>query len=495
MPIDPSIPLQTQAVNPMGMLSSVLDIQGRQQQLRNAQQANQQGQQDLQQSQIALQEKQASVPILQNIKRYTNDQGAIDFDRLTPDIMSAAPTTGPAILSGVAKAQQEATTAKTAVFDLDQKSRNMAGGAFASLVDQPYDVVQNVVSGMKATFPAAAPTFDFLNKYIIGPNQGDQKTLNDHLLKASRIFLGTEKAQDANSPGVSFVPTQGGIQPYNTKAGVPGIPLGPMGAAMAPPNQTVTTTGGGTALANPATGQVSPLTPSSPTAPTVDFPAGENLNTQAELQLQRTSAQQTANQAPTMHNINRSIISLVDSGDVSSGKWGETMQKLRSATGFLSDKFGDPNATDTNLAGKMLERSALTAAQSMGPHTNAGLEAQVRANGSLEYTPQALRKIATLNDALTTGSTLYQAGLENVINGNGGGIFAKRQFDQQWTKAMNPSGGVDGVQALRLKNAVDAGDKTEIGNILKEVGGPNSKGAQMLFLKLQSIHQLAGDQQ
>lgn len=493
MSLDPSIPLQVQPANPMAALSSVLDIQGRQQQLRNAQLANQQGQQDLQQSQIALQERQASMPILQNIKNYTDDKGNVDLNRLSPDIMAAAPTTGSTILQNVAKAQQEATTAKSSVFDLDQKTRNLAGGIFASLVDQPYDVVQSVVNGMNATFPAAKPAIDFLNKYFIGPNGGDQESLNGHLIKASRIFMGTEKAQDANSPGVSFVPTQGGIQPYNTKAGVPGIPIGPMGAAMAPPNQTVTTTGGGTALANPATGQVSPLTPSSPAAPAVDFPAGENGATQAELQLQRTGAQQVANQAPTLHNLNRSIINLVDQGTLT-GKLSQLSAQVSSAFGGKFE-FGSDTASDYNTLGKLLERSALSAAQGQGPHTNAGLEAQIRANGSTDYTPTTLRRIAALNDAAATGSTLYHQGLESAVGSGSNGVFAKRQFDRSWAGAMNPTNGVDGYQALRLKNAVDAGDQTEIGNVLKEVGGPNSKGAQALFLKLQSITHLAGQQQ
>ncbi len=493
MAIDPSIPLQTQSVNPMGMLSSVLNVQNQQQQLRNAQLVNQQGQTDLQNSQIALQEKQASIPILKNIQQYMDPQGNIDFNQLAPDIMSAAPTTGAAILNNVMGVQKAATDAKASVFDLDTKSRNLAGGAIASLKDQPYDVVQSTINGLKKAYPVAAPAFDFLDQHIIGPNSGDPDVLNQHLAAASRIFMSTGAQQDANSPSVSFVPTQGGVQPYNTKAGIPGLPIGPMGEPMAPPNQTVTTTGGGTALANPATGQVSPLTPSSPTSPAVDFPAGENGATQAELQLQRTSAQQVANQAPTMHNLNRSIISLIDQGTLT-GYFPKLGNQVSAALGGKIE-FGSDTASDYNTLGKLLERSALSAAQGQGPHTNAGLEAQIRANGSTDYTPTTLRRIAALNDAAATGSTLYQQGLENAIGNGSNGVFAKRQFDRDWAGAMNPSNGIDGYQALRLKNAVDAGDKTEIGNVLKEVGGPNSKGAQALFLKLQSITHLAGQQQ
>lgn len=290
----------------------------------------------------------------------------------------------------------------------------------------------------------------------------------------------------AESPTISMVPTQAGTQPFNQNPLAAGG-IGPQGAPMIPPNQTVPTTGGGAAIGNTTTGQVGPFA-SRPGAPQVDFPAGENGATQADLQLQRTAAQQAAASAPTMHNLNRGVIAEVDNG-TTTGNLGAIIQKVKSATGFVGD-----TGTDYNTLGKLLERSALTSAQNMGPHTNAGLEASVRANGSTDYSPGAIRTIAALNDAATTGSTMYQSGLENAISGAGGSIFAKRQFDQQWAGAMNPSSGVDGVQALRFKNAVDAGDSTEKANILKEVGGAGSKGATTLLTKLRALQQLSGQQ-
>lgn len=191
------------------------------------------------------------------------------------------------------------------------------------------------------------------------------------------------------------------------------------------------------------------------------------------------AARAAANQAPMMHDLNRSIVTEVDKG-LNTGSLGKLTQKVASATGY---NLGSESATDYNVLGKMLERSAISAAQSMGPQTNAGLEAQIRANGSLDYTPQAIRKIAMMNDAITTGAEKYRTGLEAAIQAAGGSQLAKRQFDQAWAKNFD-------VRIARLENASQAGDKKEIDAILKEVGGKGSKGAAELTDKIQKLNLL-----
>lgn len=286
----------------------------------------------------------------------------------------------------------------------------------------------------------------------------------------------------ATSTGTQFV-SSGNPALTGAPAGVPGA-----APALTPPNVITQDTSGGSTAVNPATGVVKPFA-APPTAQPVTFPRGETRDTQAQLQGERTQAQQISNSAGTLHDINRSIVQEVDKG-ITTGTLGQLKQKLASATGF---NLGGETGTDYNVLGKMLERSALVAAQGMGPHTNAGLEAQVRANGSTDYTPAAIRKIAVLNDALVTGSTLYQAGLENAIQSSGNGVFAKRQFDRDWATAMNPSEGVNGVQALRFKNAVDNNDVRGRAEVLAEVGGLGSKGAAALIGKLSQLRKLSGE--
>lgn len=287
------------------------------------------------------------------------------------------------------------------------------------------------------------------------------------------------------TPSPTGVATSAGTQFVNTNPNAPPPVASPMGAPLPPPNQVVTDTTGAPTIVNPAGATAAPIR--STGGPQMAFPPGETSQTQQSLQTERDAAKGAALTAPQMHDINRSIVAEVDKG-LTTGKLGEISQKLSSITGF---NLGTEGSTDYNVLGKMLERSALTAAQGMGPHTNAGLEAQVRANGSTEYTPQAIRKIANLNDALTTGASMYQAGVENSIQQTGS-VFGKRQFDQQWSQAMNPSGGVNGVQALRFKNAIDNGDTKERDAVLAELGGARSPKAAALLAKLQALQKLSG---
>jgi len=224
--------------------------------------------------------------------------------------------------------------------------------------------------------------------------------------------------------------------------------------------------------AMPGSGQSSP-------PPMISYPAGESAATKAELEQESLGAKNAALTAPVLHDINRTILS--EAGNFSTGSLGALTQKIASATGY---NLSGESATGYNLLGKMLERSAATAAQSMGPHTNAGLESAVRQNGSLEYTPDAIKTIARLNDSLTTGAEKYAQGLQTAISNSGNGVFAKRQFDQQWGQNAD-------VNALKFLTATKTGDQEGAQQVLKSIGGPGSVGAKTLAQHLKNLQSLS----
>lgn len=477
MPLDPSISLQTVNPNPTNYISSFIDLGQKKLNLDKSRQTFDadvaQRQADSQTAQAGAQVATANVqPLIAQqaaqtsmaqsgataaTNRITADQAAIAFKQaggLMGDPAVIAGKDPDAVAKAVLGAKQRAIDSGLDPF----KAEVMFGKLVTQAHDNPGGFraqLNNLVSGQMdagsqqgAAFPAPTPV--------------------------------------ATSTGTKFAATG--------NPALTGTPAGTLGAAPAipPPNSIVTDTTGAPVIANPATGVARPFAPAAPpgvSAPQMSLPPGETTQTQQGLQAERDAAKGVALNAPQMHDINRSIVAEVDKG-VTTGTLGGLIQKVRSATGYVPGA-GEESGTDYNVLGKMLERSALTAAQGMGPHTNAGLEAQVRANGSTDYTPQAIRKIANLNDALTTGATLYQAGVEAAIQ-QSGSVFGKRQFDQQWSNVMNPSGGVNGVQALRLKNAIDNGDTKERDAVLSEIGGKGSPKAAALLSKLQALQKLAG---
>lgn len=481
---------------PPSFTATLQGLQGIQSNALGIQQAQQNLQRGAAQTQITQQDAAQRAAIAKvDWGKYTDDTGTLSTDKMLsdPQLRASAGDSMLDVVKAGAGIRQAQLQNKQSLAGLNDTLRGQFSSMVGGLRTDP-DVVadnpqgrQKVVDAMTNWAQQGGPDAARVAQiYAPVAEHAPPGKLVGGLQNIQLQAMSVPNQVAAQSPNLAMVPTQGGTQPFNTNPLAAGG-VGAQGAPMIPPNQTVPTTGGGAAIGNTTTGQVGPFAGGQP-QPQVDFPAGENGATQTELQMQRTSAQQQASSAPTMHNLNRSVISEVDNG-ITTGKLGDIIQKVKSATGFVGD-----TGTDYNTLGKLLERSAITAAQGMGPHTNAGLEAQVRANGSTDYSPGAIRKIAALNDAATTGSTMYQSGLENAINGQGGSVFAKRQFDQQWAGAMNPSGGVDGVQALRFKNAIDAGDATEKAAIIKEVGGAGSKGAQALLGKLRSLQQLSGQQ-
>jgi len=210
----------------------------------------------------------------------------------------------------------------------------------------------------------------------------------------------------------------------------------------------------------------------------VNLPPNETPQTRDALQSERQQALNQVQSAPQLRQLNREIYGIAE-GDVQTGKLGGLINRVASATGY---NLGAGDATDYNTLGKMLARANQQLSQSMGPHTNAGLEQTNAANGTVEYDKNTIKKIASLNDALLTGVQMYQQGLEKAIKQNG--IFGKREFDQAWGSAMDPD-------VLQFKNAVDNKNQGQIDMAIKRAGGKGSSGAKTLFDKLTTIDSLA----
>jgi hypothetical protein len=482
MPIDATIPLGAKVPDQMQNLSGLLNAANTAQTVQN--------------NNISLNERKAVQGVLADPSNYTDDQGNIDFNRALPAVMRVAPTTGMKYVQDLMTAQKQQTDAKQALNNLNTDVRTQAGKVLYGMPpDTPLDVFNGTIDALSKQYKGGDTYWQTLKQgYAHAVQQGKGP---DFLANAAKTTLPQDAQQALNTP--SGVTIDNGQQSalVNLKPGVQGVPQGEIVQGtqvrkVLPPGQqdsTITDAMGNLYVQHrDAFGGITGTTPlqsSTPAVPgTFRLPPNETKATMDDLQGQRTDALTAARNAGTMHDINRTIVQEASKG-FSTGSLGALRQKITSATGYQFDP--NDTATDYNVLGKYLERSALAAAQSMGPHTNAGLEAAVRANGSLDYTPQALKKIAYLNDALVTGSQLYSQGLEKAIESSPNGVFAKRQFDQEWGKAATP-------QALRLKNAVDTGNQEEIQNIVKEVGGKGTKGAQQLHAQLQKLLQLAGQQ-
>lgn len=218
MALDTSIPLQTNPGNPLSTLSTLSGLKAQQQQIQAGQMANQQ-------SAIALQERQGVQGVLSNIKKYQDSAGNVDFGKLTPDIMSVAPTTGSQVLQGVAQAQSAATVAHGQINELDAASRKTVGDALYSLKGQKPEVVQSTLQGLKESYPGLGGAVDYLGKYILAPHAADPTQLDSALDQAGKFVQTAPTTQAMSTPEGATINDGVSTRVVSTKPGTT-VPAG-----------------------------------------------------------------------------------------------------------------------------------------------------------------------------------------------------------------------------------------------------------------------------
>jgi hypothetical protein len=489
MALDPTISLNAQAPSfdtALKPVASLLGIAGAQQQLQTGR---------LQQGQLQsqLEERQNLANIDWN--KFRDKDGNLDPVAAGNAALQASPAFyGPQLAKQFNDVAKDQITIKQGLQNLNKSQREDIGSGLGALSMDPQlspSKVLDWAAQYSQQNPAAAPLLMTALKHAPSDPAGLKQwliTSRNSVIAPATQTTNTMTVNDGNSTHfVQTSPYQPGVA---QEVGKPITnQVGPMQReevqADALGNRYIVQRGANGAILNtrPVPGSYNPLGGTPGTGPVNMPPGGAGAVDDAQKEV--TAARAAANQAPVLHDLNRSIIDLVDKGVTTgsaSAVWSKAAQVANGVFG-TNVEFGDNTATNYNTLGKLLERSALTAAQGMGPHTNAGLEAQVRANGSLDYTPQAIRKIAVLNDALTSGAEHYRSGLEQALQTSGQNPAVKRVFDQKWAQNFDP-------RIMRLENAAASGDKKEIDAVMKDLGGSGSKAAQELRAKAANLQTL-----
>jgi hypothetical protein len=509
MPLDANIALQAKSPDFNQSFGQAIQTATGLQALQNSRLQNQLGQQQLQQSQNDTQlsnqlqsERNAFSSAMQDPSApFKNPDGTIDYGRLQNWTATNTPLIGSKYadqIMGTAKNVNDYRQTLSNMSESDMNRVNALAHSFLGPNGQPVTDPNSMVSqlsSLKKTLNGEGAAYvDQVIKGIASHSNSPQ-SLQTALAQMARDTTpaANQATQLQGATGmlnngamqvpISMSPEYG--QAPGTLTGTPGIPnqLGPDSRQQVGQNPL---TGGPTVTTKDANGNVVGVT----NAPTqgVYVPQPGDAQALPVLQAERDAARATYNNAGLQHTNNQIILQNIDSVGAT-GKAGNWFRNIASGFGFNpgdADKNGkfDP-ATAYDLVGKGLERSALQAAQSMGPQTNAGLSAQVAANGSTAYTPAAIKEIAKLNDAIVTGSQSYQPGLERAIAANpSAGVFAKRQFDQQWGANFDPT-------IFQYYNAIKSGDAGEQAAIIKKLGGTNSDAYKKMMQKAKNLQILS----
>jgi hypothetical protein len=268
--------------------------------------------------------------------------------------------------------------------------------------------------------------------------------------------------------------------PAGVAAGqMPGGMPTPLGGNMVQPQPQV-----------PGAGQMQPPRPPvnvpapAPTNAPVRMPAGETGATLEVAQNLRTSVRNSAAQAPIQQFNNNQIIKLAD--DVVTGKGANFVGSLTG--GYALIPWSSDNATNLNQLGHYMAMQTASLSQSSGlGGTDAGRAIAGQISGTNEWTAPAIKQTARVNRALTTGTELFNQGIENNFNRTKN-PFSATEFQQRWTQTL----GADGINAVRLYDAMRNNDKEAIREVVTQAGGPNSPGYQNLVRKIGDMQKLIG---
>lgn len=482
-------------------LSGLMGIRNQQMQYQLGQQALQSGQQQLDvgqgQAQLAQQqmaERQLYQRALSTGKDpdgnvLKNADGTLNYPAVSNFANKYLPVSGQAIQQNIISTLDNANTYHTNALKLTNEQRSAVSGVLASGIGEPDSAgVTGRLNDLAQQNPDLAPFIKSAQQGVSQIPAGAPQDQRDQVLRHVVQGLqpaGTTAAQQ--SPQMTMITGPGGgAQAVNVNPNS-ATPVGAVGQEVAqgiPLGErsnlgTNSLTGGLTVTNKNGQGQITSVT----NAPTQNVYVPQPGDAQAipGLSAEREAARTAYANAGTAHTNNQLVLQNIDNV-AATGPLGEKARNLLSGYGVNSNSDA---ATAYDLVGKGLERSALQAAQAMGPNTNAGLEAQVKANGSLGYTPAAIKEVTKLNDALTTGVQAYQPGLEHAIASNpAAGVIAKRSFDQQWGANFDPT-------IFKYYNAIKSGDATEKAAIEKQLGGINSPAYKAMMKKAQNLQQLS----
>lgn len=475
-------------------LSGLMGVAQQQQSLQQGQQQLQVGAGQVQQAQQQQQERQLLQQTMATGKDPDGNpikgpDGEVDPVKMAGFANKYMPLTGQAVQQGIITTMNNRLQLNDSVRGLGQNYRNDISGIVRSGIGtQDPSAITPALSAYAQQNPNAAPAISRAQALLQHLNPAMPQAQRDQALQHLSMEFqpaATTAAQQAPQMGTTTGPG-GGVQAFNTNpnSATPVGAVGPEVAQGVPLGERSQVganalTGGPTVINKNGQGQVTSIT----NAPTqgVYVPQPGDAQALPGLSAEREMARGAYANAGAAHTNNQLVLQNIDQV-AATGPLGIKARNLLSGFGV------NPNsdaATAYDLVGKGLERSALQAAQSMGPNTNAGLDAQIKANGSLGYTPQAIKEVTKLNDALTTGVQSYQPGLERAIASNpSAGVFAKRQFDQQWGANFDPN-------VFKYYNAIKAGDTAEQQAIVKQLGGLNSKGYNAMMQKAQNLQKLS----
>jgi hypothetical protein len=228
----------------------------------------------------------------------------------------------------------------------------------------------------------------------------------------------------------------------------------------------------------PAAGRTVPVV-AAPTNAPVRMPPGETPDTLKASQQIRMTANNGAAEVPMQQFNSNQIIKLAD--DVTTGKGVGLLTSL--SGGYAALPWTSDQATNLNQLGHYMALQTSSLAKTAGlSGTDAANRLAGEMSGTTEWTAPAIKQTARVNRALSTGTELFNMGVENAFKRTQS-PFSAREFQNKWS-------GTADINAIRLYDALKNNDREAIAEVVRQAGGQNSAGYKSLVNKIGQMNAL-----
>lgn len=502
--IDPNIALGVKQTDALTNLSNLLNMGNAAQQLQlnkelnplkiqQQEQLTEQGKYTTEKAAQGNQERLLLQKFMANPNNWQTD-GRIDIDKINDVIPKIAPLTGDETISRLTTLGKAQTQAFEANQNLTLEQRAIIAGPLDilgrlgvekkdkyleeldllkdkhpknkdlhKLIDSQKTIIKNMPEGQSLASAAIRGSQELLKptekEATFKPTAGTadtgsavyQTTTTPSIGNVPpKIQVATELFQKQLPPGSRIVPN-GAIDEYNRPKAYVYSPDGTsvqevvLPAAVAPSGQI---------QQQNAPQPVQQVTPNAPAAnqpnqmvepvnrQPVRLPPGETAETKTQAQQIIENARKAASTVQNQQFNNNEIIKIADK--VATGAGADVLAKL--SGGYAAIPFTSDNAKNLNVLGHYMALQTAELAKSSGVNnTNAGQELAGQLSGTTDWTPEAIKSTARVNRALSSGTDLFNRGIQNSY-AKTKSPFTAREFQNKWSQVAD-------VNAIRLIDA------------------------------------------
>lgn len=477
----------------------------------------------LQKETQANRERLALQNFMSNPANFQDESGNIDMSKVNAAVPKLAPMTGADVVKNLADLSTSQTNATKAKQNLTQEQRALVGQTFnilgkAGVKDR--ETYMAALDDLVKTNPDNKDLARLSDSYKeIWSKLPDNTPFDQLAIRGAQTLLPVSAQEAQFNPTAGTVATGAGIMPVTTRPSVAGQapqqivgrqPLVSTTSTYEPTGRTDLQGNPTAYVRDPATGAIlgettipagvpaqAPAAPAA-AAPSANVPAAGQAPANAPMRMPagetpatldaavnlRTTARTAAAQVPFQQFNNNQIIKLAD--QTVTGKGADFVGSLTG--GYAALPWTNDNASNLNQLGHYMSLQTASLAQSSGlGGTDAARGIAGQISGTTDWTPQAIKSTARVNRALTTATDLFNQGVDNAFNRTRN-PFSSTEFQQRWTQTL----GNDGINAIRLYDALRNNDKEGIREVVNSVGGQNSQGYKNLVSKIKSMQTLIG---